>query len=151
MTQLRATDVKPTPTLSTQVYSQGYYEVIPLNGIVKGTIQSPTEWQPKSALGYCNDSKVPCVSWDLSLVSEVQPNQGLFVPTRIKMWTEELNATCGEFEYHPGCSPWVAVGSKQLAYMGDVESGTVLLQHSASRADTKTQKETVANSFTSDR
>ena len=55
------------------MYSRGYYEIVPLEGIVKATVQSPAHFRPKSDLGYCNNTiNVDCVSWDLSLISEVR-------------------------------------------------------------------------------
>ena len=105
----------------------------------------------EAELPYCaNRWNISCVSRDLGLISLVQPNEGLLVPTRIKLSTQHLNASCGLHRY--GCTPWVPSGDTADVYVGNVEAATVMVQHAVSRAGaTARYGSAIVGSFAPDR
>mmetsp|Transcript_36607 Transcript_36607/g.122587 ORF Transcript_36607/g.122587 Transcript_36607/m.122587 type:complete len:426 (-) Transcript_36607:186-1463(-) len=118
------------------IANQGFTAFQALSGTVKGSFLPPASLSPVDSLHYCNQSAKrrgavqPCVSWDASLTTQTYSN-ALLVGTRVTRRLQRRNASCGELQY--GCAPWSqATDDVVSAYVGDVESGTVLVQHSVS-------------------
>ena len=118
------------------IANQGFTAFQALSGTVKGSFLPPASLSPVDSLHYCNQSAKrrgaaqPCVSWDASLTTQTYSN-ALLVGTRVTRRLQRRNASCGELQY--GCAPWSQAPDDVVsAYVGDVESGTVLVQHSVS-------------------
>ena len=116
------------------VIKKQYNGIMPLAGSIRATVHSPIDYAPLDSLPYCfNPYDIPCVRWDQSLWSSVQPDVGLLVPTRVKL-THQERSECDLFNY--SCSPWVSANAADVeVFMGDVENSTILVQHAVSVAD----------------
>ena len=119
------------------IYKGGYKAFHTLQGVARVSYLPPAytnqKLKPIEDMTYCaqaanstNDA-LPCVTWDPSLTTVTNVDGGVLVGTRLKRSLQRRNLTCNELQY--GCEPWYIEKSISV-YTGDVESGTVLVQHS---------------------
>ncbi len=106
----------------------GYKAFFSLEGVARATYRHASSYTPLADLAYCHaDPDTPCVTWDDSLTTRASADGGLLVGTRITRRLQKRNVSCAELAY--GCAPWFEDSATEV-YAGDVESGTLLVQHS---------------------
>ena len=106
-----------------------------LSGSLRATCKAPEQLAQVDTLPYCSQAKLPpgpvptvrlpCMSIDDEATTRVS-TMGVLIGTRLSMIHQDVNPNCGELEY--GCSRWIDT-RRVDAFVGDVESHTVLVQH----------------------
>lgn len=118
------------------VVKEGWGNVVPFAGSLRATCKAPYLSAPIDDLPYCSQAaspprpssiaiRYPCMSKDDEHTSRVS-SMGVLVGTRLSRIHQEVNPECGELDY--GCQRWMQT-RRIDAFVGDVESHTVLVQH----------------------
>ena len=131
------------------LYQRQYIKRDPLHaGAVSARLLTTADPRPVASMGYCRQAghqfagALPCV---LAAEADMTVTDGnmMLVATRISRTRQRRDPTCGDLEY--GCVPWLDAlsgsGMRSDAFVGDVESSTLLLQHDISaRASRPTER-----------
>mmetsp|Transcript_68703 Transcript_68703/g.114186 ORF Transcript_68703/g.114186 Transcript_68703/m.114186 type:complete len:414 (+) Transcript_68703:223-1464(+) len=149
-------------------YQKQYLAMQELTGAVRVSMSTPAaghRTEPVS-LSYCSQHEYkhgpqtflrkPCIDsgYDVTHFSRDQPGIGCMIGTRVTAKPQMRNATCPDSWAHAAtCAPWVTEGNASWStyFVADIESSSILIQHTVTVSSWHSSFHSVASSFGTER